>query len=202
MLESDTALSVFPTSPRNSAAISSSSTIRSGVGAERLSGLRGAPPAAALGDDGRDRRAVAARRRSTSRACCWRGCGPRARVHHADGDRRDARPRRQSVAGRKPADRARRWPARHAGGAGVVANRAVFSRERSRSVCGPTCGSSPSPSCASIVTAVVCGLAPALQTGRTPLNASLNERSRSATAAACVFASCWWPASSHSLWCC
>jgi predicted permease len=37
---------------------------------------------------------------------------------------------------------------------------------------------------ASIVTAVVCGLAPALQTGRTPLIASLNERSRTATAGA------------------
>jgi predicted permease len=37
---------------------------------------------------------------------------------------------------------------------------------------------------ASIVTAVVCGIAPALQTGRTPLIASLNDRSRTATAAA------------------
>jgi putative ABC transport system permease protein len=37
---------------------------------------------------------------------------------------------------------------------------------------------------ASVVTAVVCGLAPALQTGRTPLIASLNERSRTAAAGA------------------
>jgi predicted permease len=35
---------------------------------------------------------------------------------------------------------------------------------------------------ASVITAVICGTAPAWQTGRTPLVASLNERSRSATA--------------------